>query len=452
MSPLSTESAEKVRSLLEEIARLDDAERVALLDGLGLCAAIRPWADAGASTVELPRPSRAVPLEPVVRNSACGAAPAPAPAPDAITGCPWCRRPVSVELGAFPMVASASTTMSDEPLSVLNGLPRSASRRAYVTLLYGKRCSSYFLGALVLAHGLRAKRCCDDREAVDPHEARRILMHTAEVPAIFLQLLRTAGWELHEVEHAKAVSFLFRQGNRSRFRNVFTKLRALKLPDLDVVMLLDTDLLIRHAIPSGQAHGAPKDIREPLSGLFDLRPPAAMLRARRGCPEPSHGERLPYTAIWSHPEWRKLGDVPVHQQACGINAGVMVLRPDPVAFEAMEAELRDWFHPEHYTTMMPEQEYLGRFYGTFDYWTHMDCKFNFEVRGWWPFTEADGEQGPPVDYGNAHEAIRQGGALGHPGAVVLHFSGHWALTNIVSGYISLEPQTRRSSETVGLAV
>merc|ERR1719353_852863 len=113
----------------------------------------------------------------------------------------------------------------------------------------------------------------------------------------------------------------------------------------------------------------------------------------------------------------------------------MLLQPDPLLFDSMVCELADRGHPEHYTTNMPEQEYIGRFYGTFEEWTHIDCRFNFEVRGWWPFssvqeaadaaeTVGDAEKyRVPLDFGEQHEAIRQDGRLGHPGAVALHFSG-----------------------------
>jgi hypothetical protein len=92
----------------------------------------------------------------------------------------------------------------------------------------------------------------------------------------------------------------------------------------------------------------------------------------------------------------------------------MLFRPDPGAFAEMEAEVQDWYHPEHYGTYMPEQEYLSRWFGTFDKWSHIDCCFNFEI---------DKNERVPHDFTEAHEAIRAGGATGHVGARVLHFSG-----------------------------
>ena len=52
----------------------------------------------------------------------------------------------------------------------------------------------------------------------------------------------------------------------------------------------------------------------------------------------------------------------------------------------MISEVHDYDHPQHYRTDMPEQEYISRFYGTFDQWTHLSCNFNFEIDknvAWW---------------------------------------------------------------------
>ena len=68
-------------------------------------------------------------------------------------------------------------------------------------------------------------------------------------------------------------------------------------------------------------------IRGSPKALFDLRAPAAMLRAQHGKLELSHGSQIPYTAIWDNPEWRNFPRVPLQEQACGINSGVMLLEP-----------------------------------------------------------------------------------------------------------------------------
>ncbi|CAK0909082.1 unnamed protein product [Prorocentrum cordatum] len=86
-------------------------------------------------------------------------------------------------------------------------------------------------------------------------------MHTSDVPAAYLAALSAVGWELTEVEYVTDVSSrCFRSS--SRFFEVFTKLRVLQLKDLDLVLLLDTDLLVRDATE--------------MATLFQLSPPAAM--------------------------------------------------------------------------------------------------------------------------------------------------------------------------------
>jgi len=51
---------------------------------------------------------------------------------------------------------------------------------------------------------------------------------------------------------------------------------------------------------------------------------------KRGAPIPSHGAAVPYSWIWGHPTRRQGDLLPQHQQASGINAGVMLLKPDKV--------------------------------------------------------------------------------------------------------------------------
>ena len=48
-------------------------------------------------------------------------------------------------------------------------------------------------------------------------------------------------------------------------------------------------------------------------------------------------------------------------QAGGINAGVMLLRPDAEVFSQMHSEVTDDNHPEHILGGGPEQDYLSRF-------------------------------------------------------------------------------------------
>ncbi|CAK9042448.1 Uncharacterized protein R707 [Durusdinium trenchii] len=254
-----------------------------------------------------------------------------------VTGCPWCRRPVAI----------AAQLAMDVPA-------RDGNRYAYATLLYGPACHKYFLGALVLGEGLQRYGS----------GITALLMHTPDVPKRYLEALSAAGWLCREVEYLSKVAWaLFKNWQTSRFIDVFTKLRVLEQEDFDKVLFLDLDLLVR-------------DGGESLAKLFHLRPPAAM---KRGPPIPSHGDPVPYGLIWGHPTRRQGDELPQHQQASGINAGVMLLQPSKSVLHEMMSEVHDYDHPQHYGTYMPEQEYISRFYGTFDLWTHVSCNFNFEI-------------------------------------------------------------------------
>eukprot|EP00434_Breviolum_minutum_P025287 symbB.v1.2.022341.t1/scaffold1934.1/size95668/7 len=305
--------------------------------------------------------------------------------PSAVTGCPWCRRPVSI---VGNQGHEQETLEPMEKLEVPNQF-KSKAEFAYTTLLYGPQCHHYFLGALVLGEGLQRFG----------GSITRLLLHTADVPKSYLEALATAGWVCREVEYLSKVAWsLFKNWHGSRFIDVFTKLRVLEQEDFEKVLFLDLDLLVR-------------DTGASLAKLFDLNAPAAM---KRGAPIPSHGALVPYSSIWAHPIRRQADSLPQHQQASGINAGVMLLKPSKAVLNDMISEVHDYDHPQHYGTYMPEQEYISRFYGTFDQWTHIACNFNFEI---------DKNERIPHDFTEAHEEIRNGGAKGHNGAVILHFSG-----------------------------
>eukprot|EP00913_Durusdinium_trenchii_P025675 g24098.t1 len=231
-----------------------------------------------------------------------------------VTGCPWCRRPVAI----------AAQLAMDVPA-------RDGNRYAYATLLYGPACHKYFLGALVLGEGLQRYGS----------GITALLMHTPDVPKRYLEALSAAGWLCREVEYLSKVAWaLFKNWQTSRFIDVFTKLRVLEQEDFDKVLFLDLDLLVR-------------DGGESLAKLFHLRPPAAM---KRGPPIPSHGDPVPYGLIWGHPTRRQGDELPQHQQASGINAGVMLLQPSKSVLHEMMSEVHDYDHPQHYGTYMPEQE------------------------------------------------------------------------------------------------
>merc|ERR1711865_80671 len=108
----------------------------------------------------------------------------------------------------------------------------------------------------------------------------------------------------------------------SRFKEVFTKLQALNQLDFDKVLMLDNDLIVRRNIDA----------------LFNLRAPAALKRPG-GRDQPEHGECFRASLLWG---WRQLekGDIARssdidgwrYDMISGINAGVMLLRPDRLVY------------------------------------------------------------------------------------------------------------------------
>ena len=368
-----------VDSILASCSPLSDADRLRLLEELSVQVQIKPWDD-GTSIPDYTSPapsqsSRAISLSTQIRRAL----------PCEVIGCPWCRRPVSV------LPASSS-------LPKALGSSR-AGRFAFVALIYGTACHKYFFGALVLGWGLLKYA---------GGEAERVLMYTSDVPQQYVEALTAVGWSCREIHYLKSVArALFHDQQRSRFLEVFTKLRAMEMEEFEKVLCLDIDMLVR--LPPERSE------LKPLDFLFSLDAPAAM---KRGDPCPAHGAKVPYCELWAHPRRRAVDKIPAHQQASGINAGVMLFEPNAETVREMEVELLDWDHPEHYATYMPEQEYLTRFYGTFSLWTHISCAYNYEI---------DKNERIPHDFTESHKPIRAADtplADGHPGAVILHYSGH----------------------------
>ena len=143
---------------------------------------------------------------------------------DMVTGCPWCRRPVTIVTEDKKIIKCTSTSTS-------------SMQHAYVSLLYGPKCHNYFFGALVLGWGLARYGGAD---------IARILMHTSDVPAAYIHVLNAAGWNCHQVQYLNNVAHaLFHNPWTSRFIDVFTKLRMLELDNFDKVLFLDLDMLVR---------------------------------------------------------------------------------------------------------------------------------------------------------------------------------------------------------------
>ena len=98
-------------------------------------------------------------------------------------------------------------------------------------------------------------------------------------------------------------------GPGTRFTHVFTKLHVLTLLEYEKVLLLDLDVVVFHC----------------LDELFDLNQPAAMHRTVAGA---WHGMRIDGRCFFVGEGIEPGSDVYEWGQGSGINAGVMLLRPD----------------------------------------------------------------------------------------------------------------------------
>jgi len=223
------------------------------------------------------------------------------------------------------------------------------SNCAYVVLLYGSD-AEYALGALLVASSLRRTGA----------RARRLLLHSADVPNSRLPLLREFYDEVRLIErpvilpHDSPLCVCARDFAHPQF----LKLHLLEL-EFEKVLYLDCDLVIRRN----------------LDHLFELQAPAAMDRILA---MPPHGAKLPNRILWAGHRVR------------GIQGGVMLLAPDREKFAAMRAEvedpvaLREWAYRP---SLGNEQDYLTWKFcdglleedGHPHVWTHLGCEYNYEV-------------------------------------------------------------------------
>jgi lipopolysaccharide biosynthesis glycosyltransferase len=284
--------------------------------------------------------------------------------------CPYCRREI---------LARATIVEDGVPARPRRLPPKRAQHpKGFVALIYGS-APAYFIGALVTGWSLQ-------KHTSLPIECR-VLLVTHDVPEAFRSMLSSV-WTLQDVEYIeKASPWFYWDYHKSRFKQVFTKLRILQ--DLhglfSKVILLDLDLLIRGEVDS----------------LFDLPAPAAMVRGQGAL---RHGETVPIDSFF-------MG----HRQVIGINCGVMLVEPNESVFNHMIKEVETYSHPEHWPSHGPEQDYLSRFYNAFGYWTNISCRYNYQVHL---------NQFGSLEW--HHYNIRD-----HPEVSIFHFSGRlvkpWSL-------------------------
>merc|ERR1719343_637014 len=104
--------------------------------------------------------------------------------------------------------------------------------------------------------------------------------------------------------------------------------------------------------------------------LFELPAPAAMGRGPQDTVV--HGDAIDGSGFFAgQRNFKPWG------QCWGINAGVMLMQPDPEEMRQMFAEVSDPSHPSHIRGNGPEQDYLSRYWA--DRWTHIGVDYNFQM-------------------------------------------------------------------------
>jgi len=261
--------------------------------------------------------------------------------------CPCCRRPLDISLfrGDYVAPAPASPSQVSEVAWAASESSANKERFAYAATLWGAS-EGFALGALTLGAALRRSGTEHDL----------VLMHTDDVPASTRSLLEKV-WTLKPVELILGDSSLFTMAGL-RFSGVFTKLQALALTDYSKVLLLDLDLAVLKC---------PDD-------LFELPTPAAMHRTVYGA---RHGAAIDGRRFFAPESLEPDSDAYPWGQCSGINAGVMLLRPDADLHAKVVREVRLPFHPERIPGNGPEQDYLSRLFAP--HWTNISVAYNYQL-------------------------------------------------------------------------
>mmetsp|Transcript_28600 Transcript_28600/g.66258 ORF Transcript_28600/g.66258 Transcript_28600/m.66258 type:complete len:911 (-) Transcript_28600:121-2853(-) len=210
-------------------------------------------------------------------------------------------------------------------------------RYAWLCCLFGSK-PGYCMEVLVLGYSLIRSGT----------KHPMVLMHTAEVPAEWLIVLKRTGWELRPVEYLHGDGMYDERSQGGRFEGVFTKLHLFNMTEFEKVVMLDADLLVRQNVDA----------------LFNLEPPAALKRH-------AGGDTISGYKISGDQFINRYGEL-----VSGINAGVMLLRPDADDYQVMLRHLNGEAPRECRNSPMPEQDYLSRYFA--DRWKALGVEYNYQ--------------------------------------------------------------------------
>lgn len=201
---------------------------------------------------------------------------------------------------------------------------------AYVALLNGDNI--YFLGALVFGYSLKKNTNHD-----------KILMVTPDVPDKQKKILQDVYDIILDIDYVEVDHNLIIKYEENRFKDMFTKLQCLQLTQYSKIIMIDIDMYVLGN----------------MDDLFKLSPPAASVRTYT----------LPHnTTIPKHLIYRN------NELVGGINAGVMLLKPDKQEYNEIIKDVYE--NPKGKLYYAPEQEYLSERY--YDTWTNISFIYNFQ--------------------------------------------------------------------------
>ena len=208
---------------------------------------------------------------------------------------------------------------------------------AYAVVVFGDK-PKYCLEAAVLGFSLKSRTT---------HHL--VLMHTDDVPKVWLEVCEHVGWETRRIEYLEYHKRLYPQ--QSRFSGTFTKLMVIGLEEFPKVLLLDTDMLVK---------------TDAIDSIFEKPTPSACRRHATG--KYMDGEEIVPDQLV------KRGD-----QIGGINAGCVLLEPSEKGLTRMTTQLRlGQVIGNIPFTNGPEQDYLTRFYAG-DSWKSLGVEWNYQL-------------------------------------------------------------------------